>query len=164
MDIERGKRLSVGPAQAPMKLFVSPVEEMHSLNFVNKVKECNRIDDENEKLVSKLTSVPSTVQNQSELIEHWEENKKFLKMISRTGKDGVDDVSKHRDLYLKKAFNKVSSKLELNATSGYNTERGAASQLKETSFNHQLDNSMDIALNSKDTANTSTLKEEDSKM
>lgn len=85
-------------------------------------------------------------------------------MISRTGKDGVDDVSKHRDLYLKKAFNKVSSKLELNATSGYNTERGAASQLKETSFNHQLDNSMDIALNSKDTANTSTFKEEDSKM
>lgn len=79
MDIERGKRLSVGPAQAPMKLFVSPVEEMHSLNFVNKVKECNRIDDENEKLVSKLTSVPSTVQNQSELIEHWEEKKKVPK-------------------------------------------------------------------------------------
>ena len=45
--------------------------EMHSLNFFAKVRECSRIDHENDKLVSKLSTVPSTVLNQTELQEEW---------------------------------------------------------------------------------------------
>lgn len=51
---------------------------MHSLNFIAKMRECSRIDEENEKIISKLTHVPSTVLNQSEIQEHVEKNKKFL--------------------------------------------------------------------------------------
>jgi hypothetical protein len=39
LEIEKGKRLSVGPATVIKKPLVSPVEEMHSLNIGSKVKE-----------------------------------------------------------------------------------------------------------------------------
>jgi len=51
---------------------------MHSLNFTAKMRECTRIDEENEKIISKLTHVPSTVLNQTEIQEHIDKSKKFL--------------------------------------------------------------------------------------
>lgn len=105
----------------------SPVADMHSLNFIAKMRECTRIDEENEKIISKLTQVPSTVLNQTEIHDHVEKNKKFLQMISRKGKVPADQLTKLRDLFLRKQFPKVSSKLDL--TSG-----GDESQLKKASL------------------------------
>ena len=148
MEIERGKRLSVGPAVTQQ--VQSPVADMHSLNFIAKMRECSRIDEENEKIISKLTHVPSTVLNQTEIHEHVEKSKKFLQMISRKGKVPAEQLTKLRDLFLRKQFPKVSSKLDL-------TTGGDESQLKKASLDLPIQQS-------KDTTNASTVLEEDSRV
>jgi hypothetical protein len=148
VEIERGKRLSVGPAVTQQ--VQSPVADMHSLNFIAKMRECSRIDEENEKIISKLTHVPSTVLNQTEIHEHVEKSKKFLQMISRKGKVPAEQLTKLRDLFLRKQFPKVSSKLDL-------TTGGDESQLKKASLDLPIQQS-------KDTTNASTVLEEDSRV
>jgi hypothetical protein len=62
VDIDKGKQLSVGPAHiSAAKLSLSPVQEMHSLNFTTKKREFARIDGENEKLLKKLSSTHTSV-------------------------------------------------------------------------------------------------------
>jgi len=54
--------LSVGPAHlSAAKLSLSPVQELHSLNFTSKKREFARIDGENEKLLKKLSSTNTSV-------------------------------------------------------------------------------------------------------
>ena len=73
VDIDKGKRLSVGPAYVNPKDkgIISPVEEMHSLNYVRKMQEFKQIDHENERLIAKLSEAPSAVLSQSDLQEKW---------------------------------------------------------------------------------------------
>jgi len=70
LDIDKGKQLSVGHAVvggASSKHALSPVSEMHSLNFTSKKREFARIDHENEKLLKKLSSTHTSVQSTSDL-------------------------------------------------------------------------------------------------
>ena len=92
----------MGPAALSPKALMSPVEELHSLNFVSKVREYSRIDEENERLIQLLSQSPTSVQNRAELIDHWEKNKQILRMIGKKGKIGIEEASKSRDHYLKK--------------------------------------------------------------
>ena len=90
VDIDKGKRLSVGPASLNHKTIVSPVEEMHSLNFGYKMREYSRIDEENEKLIHILGSTSSAVIKRDQLIEHQELTKKLNNMLSKGKKNSVD--------------------------------------------------------------------------
>ncbi len=62
VDIDKGKQLSVGPSTNTLKIsHLSPVSEMHSLNFTSKKREFARIDHENEKLLKKLSATQTSV-------------------------------------------------------------------------------------------------------
>jgi hypothetical protein len=62
VDIDKGKQLSVGPSTNALKIsHLSPVSEMHSLNFISKKREFARIDHENEKLLKKLSATQTSV-------------------------------------------------------------------------------------------------------
>ena len=63
---------------------------MHSLNYVNKVKESTRIDSENDKIIQILSQTPSAILKRDELITHQELLKKLNHMLSRKSKNGVD--------------------------------------------------------------------------
>lgn len=88
MEIDKGKRLSVGPSTS--KAVLSPVEEMHSLNFVNKVKEFTRIEKENERIIYVLSQAPAAILGRDELVGHQELNKKLSKMLSKNSKNSVE--------------------------------------------------------------------------
>ena len=66
-EIDKGRWLSVGPAHMQNKMPTSPVEEMHSLNFVSKVREYTRIDQENEKLIQRLSNTSTGIVRREEL-------------------------------------------------------------------------------------------------
>jgi len=40
-------------------------------------------------------------------MNHWEQQKKLLKMLSKKEKIGAEQMSRHRDMYLSRAFNKL---------------------------------------------------------
>jgi hypothetical protein len=104
LDIDKGKQLSV------VSSHVQPaIDELHSLNFVSKAREYSRIDSDNEKLLSKLSHTTTAIHSRAELSDHWELNKKLLKMLSRKDKSPVEQVCKFRDLYLSKVFGSISS-------------------------------------------------------
>jgi len=65
VDIDRGKRLSVGPAGFKPLM----TDDLHSLNFGNKVREYSRIDQDNEKLMVRLKAAPTSVQSITNLME-----------------------------------------------------------------------------------------------
>jgi hypothetical protein len=121
---------------------VSPVEELHSLNLGIKVKEYSRIDEENERIINKLSATSVGVDSLTELTDRWEHNKKIFKMISRKDKIGVDQVAKLRNDYLKKTYSsRFQSKLEstslgedkVNKDSHFTTSKDTRVTLNEPS-------------------------------
>ena len=86
---------------------------MHSLNFLSKLKECVRIDQENERLIHLLGVTEPSIGKHKELLELWEEQKRLRKMISKRERNSVGEVAKIRDMYLKKTFSKVGSKVDI---------------------------------------------------
>ncbi len=103
VEIDQGKQLSVGPANYKEgKSLVSPVEELHSLHYVTKQREYDRIDNDNEKFLNKLTTTQSSVHSYIELLDHFAKTKKISIMIGKREKDDVDQIYRKRDSYLVK--------------------------------------------------------------
>ncbi len=65
------------------KVMISPVEEMHSLHFVKKMREFENIDHYNTKIMTKLSSTQTAVPANEDLKENWDHTKKIKNMISR---------------------------------------------------------------------------------
>ena len=103
VEIDQGKQLSVGPSRyMDAKVMISPVEEMHSLHFVKKMREFEHIDHLNGKFMNKLSSTLTVVPDMDDLKEHWEHKKRIKHMISKGVKNGISDILKMRDTYLSK--------------------------------------------------------------
>jgi hypothetical protein len=103
VEIDQGKQLSVGPARyLDAKVMISPVEEMHSLHFVKKMREFEHIDHTNDKFLNKLNSTQVSVPDNEDLKQNWAHKKKIRHMISKGVKDGISDIVKMRETYLSK--------------------------------------------------------------
>eukprot|EP00347_Sterkiella_histriomuscorum_P012409 403368689 len=109
-EIQQGRLLSVGKSKIPIndKTLNSPVAIMNSLNFTKKLKDLKVIDDQNQKMISKLNSPRKTISNKI-LGKEWMNIQRLKKMISKQNRQDSKQIQESRIHYLQKNFSNMLS-------------------------------------------------------